>query len=142
MPTQPHPYEIHKAAGIIIKNRKLLVVRRSDETVFVAPGGKIDPGETSQQAVIRELQEELQLRLQPSDISEFGTFYGTATGGPATGKGIRMDIFTISTLASPEPDNEIAEMRWITSDIPNNLQIAAIFRYDVLPRLKQQNLVD
>jgi len=53
-------YDIHKAAGIIIKGRRLLVERSKGKDVFVAPGGKLELGETAIRAVIRELKEEFQ----------------------------------------------------------------------------------
>lgn len=76
------PYDIHKAAGIIIKDRRLLVERSKGNDVFVAPGDKLEPGETSRQAVI-------------GDLEEFGTFYAEAAGSHNTGKKLRMEVYVI-----------------------------------------------
>jgi 8-oxo-dGTP diphosphatase len=142
MKTMPESYDIHKAAGIIIKDRKLLVERSRGKEVFVAPGGKLDPGETPQQAVIRELKEEFQLNLTEADLQEFGTFYAEAAGSRNAGRQLRMDVLTIKHPGTIVPDSEIEEIRWITSDIPADIEVGSIFAHNVLPRLKEQGLVD
>lgn len=42
---------------------QILLVRRKDVPVWVLPGGGIDPGETADQALIREVQEETGLTV-------------------------------------------------------------------------------
>ncbi|MBC1457311.1 8-oxo-dGTP diphosphatase MutT [Listeria newyorkensis] len=55
--------DIHVVGAIIQKNNKILCVQRADSAVNGAdwefPGGKIEPGETPEQALIREVQEEI-----------------------------------------------------------------------------------
>ena len=135
-------YDIHKAAGIIIKDRRLLVERSKDKDVFVAPGGKLEPGETSTQAVIRELKEEFQLDITENDLEEFGTFYAEAAGSHNTGKKLRMDVFIVKNVGEIVPDSEVEEVRWISSDIPADIEVGYIFAREVLPQLKEQGLVD
>jgi 8-oxo-dGTP diphosphatase len=135
-------YDIHKAAGIIIKDRQLLVERSKGKDVFVAPGGKLELGETSMQAVIRELKEEFQLDITENDLEEFGTFYAEAAGSHNTGKKLRMDVFIVKNAGEIAPDSEVEEVRWISSEIPPDIEVGSIFAHDVLPRLKEQGLVD
>lgn len=135
-------HDIHKAAGIIIKDRRLLVERSKGKDVFVAPGGKLEPGETSIQAVTRELKEEFQLGVTENDIEEFGTFYAEAAGSHNTGKRLRMDVFMVRYVGEIAPDSELEEVRWISSNIPADLEVGSIFAHEVLPRLKEQGLVD
>jgi 8-oxo-dGTP pyrophosphatase MutT (NUDIX family) len=72
--TQPmNKGDIHKASGIIIVDRKVLVERSVGKEYFVHPGGKLEPGETSKQAVVRELKEELQIGVQEDDLEELTT---------------------------------------------------------------------
>lgn len=136
------PYDIHKAAGIIVKDRLLLVERSKGKDVFVAPGGKLEPGETPRQALIRELKEEFQLIITETDLDEFGTFYAEAAGSHNAGKKLRMDVFLVRTTGDVVPDNEVEEIRWISSNIPEGLEVGSIFAHDVLPRLKKLDLVD
>lgn len=48
----------------IFKNGKVLgVARRNNPNEFGMPGGKVDPGETEEDAAIREIREETGLRI-------------------------------------------------------------------------------
>jgi 8-oxo-dGTP pyrophosphatase MutT (NUDIX family) len=55
---------------------RVLLVRHSNGGVWVAPGGAVDPDETPQDAVAREMWEETGLHVEP--VSTCGVF-----GGPA-----------------------------------------------------------
>jgi 8-oxo-dGTP diphosphatase len=64
---------------------KILIVRRSINDDFLAgyyemPGGKIEPGEDEEQALIREIQEEVSLKVKA--LKKFHVF--TYQPGPAT----------------------------------------------------------
>lgn len=45
-------------AGIVLQDEKVLMIRRADVPVWVLPGGAIDPGETPEEATVREMEEE------------------------------------------------------------------------------------
>ena len=133
--------DIHKAGGILIKDRKFLVERSKNKTFLIAPGGSIEEGETSKQALVRELKEEFQLTVQENDLQEFGTFYAQAAGQES--KYLQMDVFIVKQWQGEIiPDNEVEEILWINSRLPMDVQIGSIFEHEVLPRLKEQNLID
>lgn len=73
-------YHIHNAAGILIKNKKLLVERSIDKDYYIAPGGSVEKGESVKQALIRELLEEFRIKVYDNDLEEFGTFTAQAEG--------------------------------------------------------------
>lgn len=133
--------DIHKAAGIIIRGRKLLVERSMGKDFFIAPGGSIERGETAKQALVRELMEEFKITVTEDDLEEFGTFYAEAAG--QAGKRLRMDVFTVKKWhGEPQPDSEVEEIAWVTSANEQNLPLGSIFEHQVIPRLKAAGLIN
>ena len=101
--------KLHTAGLIVIKEEKLLLAFSKNKKAWYLPGGKIDAGETSHQAVQREIKEELNLTLNP-DLLEF---YGHVTA-PAFGenKNIQMeqDCFIYELTENIEASSEIDEV--------------------------------
>ena len=68
--------------AIIVKDQQLLVMKRNKfgSQYYTLPGGGIDPGETAEQALLRELAEETCVRVQNPRlvfVEEAGPMYGT-----------------------------------------------------------------
>ena len=130
-------YKIHKAAGIIIKDGRELLVRSKGKEHFVEPGGKLMEGETPKQALRRELKEELGIEVDEEDLAEFGTFYADAAGQEHLR--LRMDIFRVRSWEGEiTPSSEIEEERWIGAVIPANVKVGSIFEHNVFPRLREE----
>jgi mutator protein MutT len=71
-----------RSAAIIIKDNKILLMRRvvsGRGEYWVFPGGGVEVGETSEQALAREVQEELSLEV--TDYSYFFELYNPFTLG-------------------------------------------------------------
>ncbi|MDX1553337.1 MAG: (deoxy)nucleoside triphosphate pyrophosphohydrolase, partial [Marinobacter sp.] len=64
--------EIHVAVGAIFRNGKVLIARRPDHVhqggLLEFPGGKVEAGESVQQALVREIREETGLRIAPGSL--------------------------------------------------------------------------
>jgi ADP-ribose pyrophosphatase YjhB (NUDIX family) len=132
--------DIHKAGGIIVRNRRLLVERSKNKDYFIAPGGSLEENETPKQALVRELMEEFKITVEEKDLIPFGVFQAKAAGQEE--KTVQMDIFNVLKWhGEPTPDNEVEEIKWITSK-PESIKIGSIFEHEVLPRLKSEGIID
>ena len=133
--------DIYKAAGIIIKDRKMLVERSQGKPAFIGPGGRLEPGETPKQALVRELSEEFQIQVAESDLEPFGRFSAGAANHP--GQQVHMETFLVKHWKGEiRPASEIEEIMWLTSDLPQGVTLGSIFAHEVLPQLKQRGLID
>ncbi|MEQ9546058.1 MAG: Nudix family hydrolase [Marinobacter sp.] len=65
--------EIHVAVAVIVREGRVLIARRPDHVhqggLLEFPGGKVEPGETVQQALVREIQEETGLQTPVASLS-------------------------------------------------------------------------
>ena len=133
--------DIHKAAGILIKDRKLLVSRSQGKDFFVAPGGKLEEGELPKEALVRELGEEFQITIAEKDLLEFGIFYAQAAG--LEDKMLQMDVYIVEKWEGEiVPNSEIEEIQWITMFTAQDIKLGSIFLHEVVPRLKAKGLID
>ena len=76
LPKTRKTIEVVALAMQLTENGTYLLARRGpDESgagKWEFPGGKIESGETQQQALVREIQEELNLQIQPSELVYLG----------------------------------------------------------------------
>lgn len=133
--------DIYKAAGIIIKDRRMLVERSVGKPAFIAPGGRLTEGETAKQALVRELAEEFGITVKETDLKPFGTFSASAANHP--NQQVHMEVYFVEIWKGDiTPGNEVEEILWLSSELPKGVVIGSIFGHDVLPQLKEQGLID
>ena len=133
--------DIYRVAGIIIKDKKLLFARATGEDSFFGPGGRIEDGETPEQAMVRELKEELSIDVSPEDLEFFGDY--SAATDTHRGKTTRTKAFVVKKWSSdPVPSAEVEELKWLTSELPDNIRVGSTFGGEVLPALNKLGLVD
>lgn len=103
---------IDALAWIYVRDRRVLGVRTRGRDAFYLPGGKREPGESDWEAIAREVQEELNVALDPLTFSFFGKFDAPAHGH---GVGARVTLICYEGLYRGvlAPANEIAEMAWL-----------------------------
>ena len=70
---------VYAASAIILKEKKILLVKRSDYTptfphTWACPGGRGDEGELPENAVVREVKEEVDLDFKPSKLYAMGKY--------------------------------------------------------------------
>lgn len=128
---------IHKSAWIHVVDRKMLFLRNDDQGIFYLPGGRREVGESDEDALVREMQEELSIVLKRETIQLVQHYMADAHGHENTQVEIRGYIaeFEGEILMS----NEIAEMAWFDSQDKDKIASAA---YPILDWLKEQDLID
>ena len=131
---------IRKSAGIIIRDKKLLVERSVGKDFYIAPGGKLEQGESAEQALVRELQEEYGITVRQADLLPFGVFSAAAASTPW--QTVQMDVFTVISWQGEITAKESQDLQWIDSKTVAHFPVGSIFAHDVLPILKRQGLIN
>jgi len=111
--------------GAIIRDGagRLLLIQRGHEPgrgLWSLPGGRVEPGESDEQAVVREVREETGLTVRPGRLA--GTLRRPAPGGRVFG--IRDYVATVTggTLAAGD---DAADARWVSRDGLDTLPLTA-----------------
>ncbi|MFD7077580.1 NUDIX domain-containing protein [Nocardioides sp. NPDC059952] len=114
---------------------RMLTVRKNGTASFMLPGGKLEPGESAAQAAVREVAEELGVRLRVEDLTLLGEFEAAAANEP--GHLVRSTVFTWTGEVTPDAAAEIAELRWATlAEITEGADFAPLTREYVVPALQ------
>jgi HAD superfamily hydrolase (TIGR01450 family) len=64
----PEKIEVAVAAFILNKNKQVLLIKRKDNSYWALPTGRMERGETLEEAVVREIKEELNLKIRVKSL--------------------------------------------------------------------------
>ena len=104
--------EIDKIAFIYLKDGMILSTLSKGKDAYYIPGGKREPGETDEEALIRECKEELSIDIKVDTIKYYGTFKAQAHG-KAEGVIVKMTCYTALFDGELKADSEIQELKWL-----------------------------
>ena len=100
--------EIRAAGGLVVRDGELLLVHRPRYSDWSLPKGKLDPGETWEQAALREVEEEIGFRCrQGRELA--ATSYRDQKG---RAKVVRYWLMEPES-GEFEPNREVDEIRWL-----------------------------
>lgn len=139
-------FDIEKAAAVIVQDRQAVLTRSEGKDVFVPPGGKLESKsdgerETQIESLIRELDEELGIAVTEDDLEFIDNYYAEAAGG--SGKSLKMGVWIVKNFSGEmKPQNEVAEIKTVGSQIPEGVEVGSIFLHDVIPELVKRDLID
>ncbi|NVP55682.1 NUDIX hydrolase [Mycoplana rhizolycopersici] len=124
---------IRIAAALLVRpDGRTLLVRKRGVQAFMQPGGKIEPGETPQAALMRELQEEIGFDPEHGSCEALGEFTAEALNEP--GRLVLAHVFLVRTQRTDfRPSGEIEEVRWISPFDPGPVAMASLTADHILP---------
>lgn len=65
----------YRVAGICLQNGKVLLQKPTNDTGYAFPGGHVSLGETNEETLIREFQEEIGARVSVGDLKWVGEIF-------------------------------------------------------------------
>ena len=105
---------VHVVVGLIVRsNHKILISKRKKNLfqgcLWEFPGGKVEVGESSVDALRRELKEELTISvINPTPFMEFDFDYSE--------KQIFMDVWMVKNFSGDAIGNEGQDIAWVQID--------------------------
>jgi 8-oxo-dGTP pyrophosphatase MutT (NUDIX family) len=113
--------EIEAAGGVVAGGAgRVAVVHRPSYDDWTLPKGKLDAGETFEQAALREVREETGLRC--TLVRELPSTTYTVRGRP---KRVRYWLMNVESDPGFEPNSEVDELRWLSA-----AEAAELLTYD------------
>jgi 8-oxo-dGTP pyrophosphatase MutT (NUDIX family) len=102
---------VDAAGGVVERDGRVLLVHRPRYDDWTFPKGKLDPGESFEDAAVREVQEETGIRAGLG--RELPSSRYEVNGRP---KLVRYWLMTAKAESDFEPNEETDELRWVTPD--------------------------
>lgn len=130
-----------RVAAVVFRDAqgRVLTVRKRGTQRFMLPGGKPEPAEEFVETAVREVDEELGLRIDVADLDVLDRFISDAANEP--GYRLESHVFTYRGVLTQVPAvaAEIDELRWFTQDelcrpAPGIL-LAPMLQFDAVPAI-------
>jgi 8-oxo-dGTP diphosphatase len=103
--------EVVAAGGVVVDGEgRVALVHRPRHDDWSLPKGKLDPGESFEQAALREVEEETGMRCSLEDELD-PVRYRDNKGRP---KVVRYWLMHVEDDTGFEPNDEVDELRWVT----------------------------
>jgi 8-oxo-dGTP diphosphatase len=102
---------VQAAGGVVVRNGQVAVVHRPRYDDWSLPKGKLDPGESFEDAALREVEEETGLRCRL--VRELPEVRYEVRGRPKLVRYWAMEVVDETPF---EPNDEVDEVRWLEPD--------------------------
>jgi 8-oxo-dGTP diphosphatase len=114
---------VQAAGGVILRDGKVCIIHRPDYEDWSLPKGKLDAGESHEQAALREVHEETGLRCAlGAELSS--QEYTDRRGRP---KIVRWWAMSVVADEGFTPLHEVDERRWVT---PEQAERILVYEHD------------
>ena len=130
---------MYRVGGLIIRDKRLLLVSDSETNVLWTPGGRLDEHESPRDALTRELNEEL--CLTNPDLKFYHTCEGTHINKP--GEKVVMGYYLVFTDQTPQISSEISVMKWVSRAelLDGTVRVVDEVALQILPKLIEDDLL-
>ncbi|MBC9909852.1 NUDIX domain-containing protein [Chitinophaga varians] len=129
---------IDKLAWIEINNKSILSTKSHGKQKYYIPGGKREEGESDEQALCREILEELSVELEPATLKFVGTFEAQADSHP-DGIYVKMTCYMANYRGVLKECSEIENFQWLKYADKDKISEVDKLIFDYL---RDQNLID
>jgi 8-oxo-dGTP pyrophosphatase MutT (NUDIX family) len=130
--------KIFKVALALIRNNKVLMAKNYDFDKYFIPGGKIEKNENEEEALIREIKEELNVDLVEDSINYFGTFEDVASTHPNSTVQVKLYFGEIS--GELKPNSEVEKLSWFGKS-DDWEKLGSVAKTKIMPALVKEGLV-
>ena len=111
----------HSAGGVAVRRdsggpAEIAIIRTSEEGRWQLPKGIVDPGETPEQAAIREVREEAGIDCEiVSPIETIEYWFVASYDGPKKRYHKKVSFFLMNYISGDvaDHDHEVTEARWV-----------------------------
>ncbi|WP_349305324.1 NUDIX hydrolase [Gulosibacter sp. ACHW.36C] len=114
---------------------RVLTVRKRGTQRFMFPGGKPEPGETTEQTAVREVREELGIDLDAAQLTHLGDFETDAANEP--NHTVVASVFEHPFVEGVAVNAEIDELEWVALDA-ERADLAPLLADAVFPALRER----
>lgn len=125
--------------ALCIKSKKLLVVHKKTENIWLSLGGKREPGETDIETLTREVKEEINCKVKNPQF--FGVFEGLAFDGVRKMR-ITCYLVELEGEISLNPNDPIDQVMWVDKDYEKQgIVLAGMLHTKIVPELVKKGLL-
>lgn len=131
--------KIHKIIAVVIQDNKYLMVRKVGKDIWTSLGGRIEPGETEEQCLLREVKEEFDCGA--NIIKKLGDFEDKAVFDDAI---VRLSAFLVELNGNINLiDPELEEYKFIGKDYKEiGVKLPPSIENQIIPFCMKQGLLN
>lgn len=131
--------EIHKIIAIVIQDNKFLMVRKVGKDIWTSLGGKPEGNETEEEALIREIDEEI--HCDANIIKKLGDFKAPAAFDDAI---VKLSTFLVELKGEIKLDDpELEECKFISKNYKEEgIKMPVSIEEQILPFLIVNKYLD
>jgi len=128
-----------KIGLIVIRDSKLLLVRKKNSNHLILPGGKVESDESEIECLNRELFEELQVHPVNSSLKPYHTFVGQTA--EERNREIRMKTYFGEIDGTPSPSSEIDSFFWCPLS-ESHADASPLLSTQIIPCLIEDRMIE